>query len=758
MRMGNHMRTIYLLAMLAVTLLSACGGGGGGGAAFGLVASGGGSKDPVPAVLSTSGKVIDGYVIGATVTLDLNDDRIFDDIEPKVVVGADGTFAFPGLGLHMVQATGGVDSSTNTPFVGILKASPGATVITPLTTLVVADVESKMPAPVAGSLSPMATSAVTTSESALKSNLGIPDGIALSTTDPVKAVKDNPNDPASIKLIQQNTAVQALMQQTAKAVAASTGLSAPTEAQLSAIYKEATHVVAALAAAPVSATSLINLSTGSSTFIGTVVSNTLTQAKASTEVAVTLPAAQAAALAALASASVAAVASKTIADQVKAVADAPAATLAAPASAAAAARSPMLAIFKNTDMQVAISLTAPLLTTSVASANTPAVLQSLSNSVLSALSTGGGGVAAAAAAAGSAASIINQQIAATAAAIPAATIATVNASIIQSTQNEASSAVTQAITQATQVVATATTTTLAGTTSTTAVATTTTAPTTTTVPVTTTTAASTTTTATPTTTSTSTTTAAPTTTTTVVPATTSTSTTTTSATLTTTTSSTTTTARYFAVESDTLTLGGVECAYSSFNTTSGPGCVVSNSISITPATVAFTLLPTNSPASPGTAQIYYRVISTTPGSDPRELQIGINQVDVTYSGDTLTITIPAGAKAYLYGKTSAGIASNVTLTNLTANSRSVSGNDLSWDMSNLLNAVLSSSSFVSPFLNLANTTGTFAVQYIISANVPLRFADGTSLSLASATVKNVSSLLFSISDGYSLSGRFTVTN
>ena len=755
MRMGNHMRTIYFPMMLAVALLSACCGGGGGGAAFGLVASGGGSKDPVPVALSTSGKVIDGYVIGATVTLDLNDDRIFDDIEPKVVVGADGTFAFPGMGLHMVQATGGVDSSTNTPFVGILKASPGATVITPLTTLVVADVESKMPAPVAGSLSPVAASAVTTSESALKSNLGIPDGIALSTTDPVKAVKDNPNDPASIKLIQQNTAVQALMQQTAKAVAASTGLSAPTDAQLSAIYKEATHVVAALAAAPVSATSLINLSTGSATFINTVVSNTLTQTKASTEVAATLPAAQAAALAALASASVAAVASKTIADQVKAVAEAPAATLAAPAAAAAAARSPMLAIFKNTDMQVAISSTAPLLTTSVASVNTPAVLQSLSNSVLSALSTGGGGAAAAAAAASSAASIINQQIAATAAAIPAAVIASVNTGAIQATQNEASSAVTQAITQATQVVATATTTTLAGTTSTTAPTTTTAAATTTTAPTTTTTTP-TTTTAAPTTTSTSTTTAAPTTTTAVAPTTT--STTTTSATLTTTTSSTTTTARYFAVESDTLTLGGVECAYSSFNTTTGPGCIVSNSISITPATVAFTLLPTNSPASPGTAQIYYRVISTTPGTDPRELQIGINQVEVTYSGSTLTITIPAGAKAYLYGKTSAGIASNVTLTNLTANSRSVSGNDLSWDLSHLLNAVLSNSSFVSPFLNLANTTGTFAVQYIISANVPLRFADGTSLSLASATIKNVSSLLFSISDGYSLSGRFTVTN
>ena len=389
--MGDKMKNSYLIMLFALAL-SGCGGGGG--LALGIVAGGSSSKDPAPPVLTTSGKVVDGYLIGATVTLDLNDDRIFDDFEPKVIVGADGTFAFPGLGQHMVQAKGGVDSSTNTPFVGVLKAAPGATVITPLTSLVVADIESRMPTPVAGTVSPVAASAVTASETAVKSNLGIPSNAALSTTDPVKAVKDNPNDVLYAKLMQQNAAVQILMQQTAKAVAASTGLNAPTEAQLSAIYREATNALAALVAAAPSAAAAINLSAGSNAVINNVVSDTVTRAKASAEVAASFSASNTAALAALAPASVAAVATKTITDQVKTVADAPAATLAASASDPVAAGNPALAVFKNTDMQVAISAFASLLTTAVASTNTPAVLQSLSNSVIAALSTSSGGTAA----------------------------------------------------------------------------------------------------------------------------------------------------------------------------------------------------------------------------------------------------------------------------------------------------------------------------------------------------------------------------
>jgi len=490
-------------AMLAVAAtLAALGGCGGGGGA----SDGGGTVTPPPPVLpGSAGKIVDGYLIGATVCLDLNDDRIFQASEPCVVTGADGSFAFPGQGLHMVRSVGGVDNSTNTPFIGELRAPAGATVITPLTTLVVADVESRLPTPVANTVSALAADAVTTAETAVKSNLGISASVALSTTDPVKAAKDNPNDAIAAKLVQQNTAVQTLLQQTARAVAAATGLSAPTAAQAAAIYKEATRTVATLAAAPASATSAINLSSTTTTFVNTVTSNTVTRAKTSADVLASLPPTQVTALAALAPASVAAMATKSIADQVKAVSDAPAATLVAAAAESTAAGNPALAAFKSTDMQLAISSAAPLLTTTVAAVNSPAVLQNLSASIVSALSTASGGAGAAGAAAAAVTSIINEQMVTTSLAVPAANIALVNATAIQTTQSAANSAVSTAIAGAATTVASATTTTLAGATTTVATTTTTKAPTTTTAAPTTTTSTTTTSTSTTTTTTTTTT-------------------------------------------------------------------------------------------------------------------------------------------------------------------------------------------------------------------------------------------------------------
>lgn len=492
---NDKSRNFLLVATMASSsiLLAAAGGCGGGG----------GDSTPAPAPATSAGKIVDGYVIGATVCLDLNDDRIFGADEPCVVTGADGSFAFPNLGNHMVRSTGGVDASTNTPFVGELKAPPGATVITPLTSLVVANVEARLPAPVAGAASALPTTELATAEQTFKTRLGIPAEMALSSTDPVKAVQDNPTDAGAAKLMKQNVALQTLMQQTARAVAASTGVTTPTDAQLSAIYKEAAKAVATLATDTTSGTTPIDLSAAPATFASAVVSNTVAQAKTSAAVAAALPAPAATTLTTLAPASVAAVAATTIGNLVKAVADAPATTLAAAANSSAGASNPARTAYVRTALQTVIAQVSPLLRQDVATVNTPSVLQSLASSVVSTLETGNDGGTSADAAASTAATIINQQIAATVAAVPAAAIPTVNPTAIIATQNAAATAVTNAITQATQTVASATTTSL-GTTTTTAAATTTTAAATTTTaaPTTTTTAAATTTTATPTTTTT----------------------------------------------------------------------------------------------------------------------------------------------------------------------------------------------------------------------------------------------------------------
>tara|TARA_R110002050_G_scaffold84234_2_gene179864 strand:- start:3784 stop:13488 length:9705 start_codon:yes stop_codon:yes gene_type:complete len=100
--------------------LAACGGGGGGlGGVFG-----GGS----------GGRVVDGYISGATVS------RV-NGSGNTVTTDASGNFT--GLtGTGAIQITGGTDISTGLAFNGKLTAPDGSTVVTPLTTLVQSLIES----------------------------------------------------------------------------------------------------------------------------------------------------------------------------------------------------------------------------------------------------------------------------------------------------------------------------------------------------------------------------------------------------------------------------------------------------------------------------------------------------------------------------------------------------------------------------------------------------------------------------------------
>jgi hypothetical protein len=111
-------------------------GGGGGGTGGGDTGGGGGG-----AVLSSNGRVIDGYIANATVFRDLNANGILDAGEPNVRTDATGNFAgLEGTG-GVIVAFGGTDISTGKAFTGQLTAPSTATVVTPLTTLVQALVQ-----------------------------------------------------------------------------------------------------------------------------------------------------------------------------------------------------------------------------------------------------------------------------------------------------------------------------------------------------------------------------------------------------------------------------------------------------------------------------------------------------------------------------------------------------------------------------------------------------------------------------------------
>ncbi len=87
---------------------------------------------------SSSGNLLDGPVVGATVFRDMNGNYILDAGEASTTTTTGGAFTLSGSGGKIV-GTGGTDSTTNLPFTGVLAAPAGATVVTPLTTLLAAN-------------------------------------------------------------------------------------------------------------------------------------------------------------------------------------------------------------------------------------------------------------------------------------------------------------------------------------------------------------------------------------------------------------------------------------------------------------------------------------------------------------------------------------------------------------------------------------------------------------------------------------------
>ena len=91
--------------------------------------------------LSTSGikgAVVDGYVRGATVFIDTNNNgRLDAPEETSTTTDVNGNFVLPkNIGTGKIVAFGGTDIMTGKPFQGVLTAPVGSTVVNPLTTLV----------------------------------------------------------------------------------------------------------------------------------------------------------------------------------------------------------------------------------------------------------------------------------------------------------------------------------------------------------------------------------------------------------------------------------------------------------------------------------------------------------------------------------------------------------------------------------------------------------------------------------------------
>ncbi|WP_344917962.1 Ig-like domain-containing protein [Azospirillum formosense] len=122
------------------------------------------------------GHAIDGYIAGATVFADANANGQLDPGEAFGTTNAVGSWSIPG-GSGPIIMIGGADISTNLPFTGVYEAPGSASVITPLTTIIMGM------AGLAGTDSEIAAAATE-----LKSKLGLDAGIDLLTYDPIVAV------------------------------------------------------------------------------------------------------------------------------------------------------------------------------------------------------------------------------------------------------------------------------------------------------------------------------------------------------------------------------------------------------------------------------------------------------------------------------------------------------------------------------------------------------------------------------------------
>lgn len=308
-----------LLAAMAMIALVACGG----------------SDDSVEdriadraadrAVAETRGQVINSYITGATVILDINDDGICDANEPRVITDAIGAYTFKGQGTHLVCATGGTNTVTGLAFFGRLVAPAQATVVSPLTTLIVQQARSALPALMQGRAAVLDAAAVAAAQAAVMAKLNLSSSVPVLTTDPVALMNKVGATAADARLEQVNAAAQVLLQQTAQAIIASANLpaNASTEAVNEAFNAAVTGFQATLAE-----TAAIDLGTASTEVTRKLVSDVAARASAAARNNPVLISASAQ-FSALSTANVAAAVSATpLADAVKAVATATAASLA----------------------------------------------------------------------------------------------------------------------------------------------------------------------------------------------------------------------------------------------------------------------------------------------------------------------------------------------------------------------------------------------------------------------------------------------
>jgi hypothetical protein len=160
---------------------------------------------------TTSGRVIDDYISGATVCADVNKNKLADDgIENCIETDGQGGYKFSTHRTESLVVVGGIDIGTGKRFKGTFLAPPESNVITPLTTLVV-------------SVQEEGNKSVEEAQNIVKESLGLADTtLNLSTFDPLKELqfgKDTTTREVAQQVLAQQTNIQIILTVTATTIA-----------------------------------------------------------------------------------------------------------------------------------------------------------------------------------------------------------------------------------------------------------------------------------------------------------------------------------------------------------------------------------------------------------------------------------------------------------------------------------------------------------------------------------------------------------
>jgi len=172
------------------------------------VTTGGGSSGGGTIAKSSSGKAIDGILVGSTVCIDVNKNDLCDiPSEPNAITDNDGKFDIPSTtATGPLLLIGGIDSGTGLAFAGTLSAPEGSTVVTPLTSAIQSLVESGQSAADA--------------QASIKAAFGLPD-VDLANFDPFDKINDANASVAAQAVLAKQTELQVMVHTVAVSIAES---------------------------------------------------------------------------------------------------------------------------------------------------------------------------------------------------------------------------------------------------------------------------------------------------------------------------------------------------------------------------------------------------------------------------------------------------------------------------------------------------------------------------------------------------------